>query len=218
MKALYDEKLANLNGLVKNANLLAQAEMLKPFREIDFTKLTTSYTEILDDYAEFTKEISPVKTALSTLQEAYLQKKLAFLENKAMVLGKSIALGGDAAATIIGGQTALTSKDRIKLWSAVEEAIFVSWSSAHFNKTMNDYYEEQKLSSVKISGIVEAYHDSVCNKPGNFIIRDRDLPRAYIYSTMIDLHNYEGQYVTLIVSQRPNNNFAFPAYFALEVE
>ncbi|MCH9616913.1 MAG: hypothetical protein SP4CHLAM5_03770 [Chlamydiia bacterium] len=218
LKALHDEKLANLKGLVKSANLLAQAEMLKSFKEIDFNQVTSRFTEILNDYSEFTKEIAPVRNTLAKLQEDFLQKKLAFLENKAMALGKSIALGGDSAS-IIGGQTALTSSDRMKLWSAVEESLFVTWSAAHFNKTMNDFYEQEKLASVKISGIVEAYHDSVCNKPGNYIIRgDKDLPRAYVYSTMVDLHNLEGQYVTLIVAPRPNNNFAFPAYFAMEVE
>jgi hypothetical protein len=219
LKALHDEKLTSLKSLVKSAHLLAQAEMLKSFREIDFNQVTSRFTEILNDYSEFTKQIAPVRNTLAKLQEDFLQKKLAFLENKAMVLGKSIALGGDSAATIIGGQTALTSSDRMKLWSAVEESLFVNWSAAHFNKTMSDYYEQQKLASVKISGIVEAYHDSVCNKPGNFIIRgDKDLPRAYVYSTMVDLHNLEGQYVTLIVTPRPNNNFAFDAFFAMEVE
>lgn len=219
LKALHDEKLANLKGLVKSANLLAQAEMLKSFKEIDFTKVTTTFTEILNDYSEFAKEIAPVKSTLAKLQEDFLQKKLAYLESKAMALGKSIALGGDSGASIIGGQTALTPTDRMKLWSAVEESLFVNWSAAHFNKTMADYYEQQKNTSVKISGIVEAYHDSVCNKPGNYIIRgDKDLPRAYVYSTMVDLHSLEGQYVTLIVAPRPNNNFAFPAYFAMEVE
>jgi len=55
-------------------------------------------------------------------------------------------------------------------------------------------------------------------KPGNFIVRDRDMPKAYLYSTMVDLQNYVGKYVTLTLVKRPNNNFAFPAYFVFEVE
>ena len=47
------------------------------------------------------------------------------------------------------------------------------------------------------------------NKPGSYIVRDRDLTRAYLYSTMVDLHSVVGQYVTLVVSDRPNNDFAF---------
>ena len=86
------------------------------------------------------------------------------------------------------------------------------------NKTMTDFYEQQKFKSTRISGIVEAYNDPVKNKPGSYVIRDRDFPRAYLYSTMVDLHNHVGQYVTLVVSERPNNNFAFPAYFVMDVE
>lgn len=133
-------------------------------------------------------------------------------------MSKNISKGSEGGVVISNGQTALTSKDRMKIWERVEESLFLNWTAMHHNKTMADYYESQKLKSVKISGIIEAYNDSVKNKPGNYIIRDRSLPRAYIYSTMVDLHNHVGQYVTLVASERPNNNFAFPAYFVMDIE
>jgi hypothetical protein len=83
---------------------------------------------------------------------------------------------------------------------------------------MDDFYEDQKLNAAQVSGILEIYSDVVKNKPGAFILRDRDMPKAYLYSTFVDLNNYVGKYVTLHVTPRPNNNFAFPAYFVLEVE
>lgn len=218
MKEIHDQKMANLSTLIESANLLAQSEMLKPFDEIDFQKVTLSFTDIINDYAEFPKSISKVKETLGNLQEDYLKKKLSFLENKAMIMSKNMSRNGDANVTISNGQTALTAKDRMKIWERVEESLFLTWAAKHHNKTMNDYYEAQKFKSFKVSGIVEAYNDSVKNKPGNYVIRDRDLPRAYIYSTMIDLHTHVGQYVTLVVSERPNNNFAFPAYFVMDVE
>ncbi|NDE82278.1 MAG: hypothetical protein EB051_01510 [Chlamydiia bacterium] len=71
------------------------------------------------------------------------------------------------------------------------------------------------MASTEISGIVEPYTAPVKCKPGDFIIRDKDLPVAYIYSTQINLQNLVGQKVTLKGVARPNNNFAFPAYFIL---
>lgn len=218
LKALRDEKIANLAHLVESANLFAQGEMLKPYAEIDFEKITSNFTEVINDYVDFPKDITKVKSTLTTLQEDYLKKKIEYLENKAMRLSKNIELGGDTSGTFADNISALTSKDRMKMWERVEEALYVSWSTKHMNKSIADYYEQQKFNCKKVSGIVEAYTDSVKQKPGNFIIRDRDLPRAYVYSTMVDLQNYVGQYVTLVVSERPNNNFAFPAYFAMEIE
>jgi hypothetical protein len=216
-KEIHDQKMANLTSLIDSANLFAQSEMLKPFDEINFPKITSSYSEIIEDYSEFTKSVSSVKESLGKLQEEYLQKKLSYLENKALILSKNINSGSDNAV-ILGGQTALTSKDRTKLWEGVEAALFNTWARSHMNKSMADFYEQQKFKSTRISGIVEAYNDPVKNKPGSYVIRDRDYPRAYLYSTMVDLHNHVGQYVTLVVSERPNNNFAFPAYFVMDLE
>jgi len=218
MKEIRDQKMANLNSLIESADLLAQGEMLKPFEELDIQKVTQSYTDIIEDYAEFPKHVTPIKEKLAKIQEDYINKKLSYLENKAMILSKNIPVNKDGEAIIVNGQTALTSKDRMKIWEKVEEALYVTWSKAHINKSIEDYYDQQKFKSVKISGIVEAYNDPIMNKPGNYIIRDRELPRAYLYSTMVDLHKYVGQYVTIAASERPNNDFAFPAYFVIDVE
>jgi hypothetical protein len=218
LKEIHDQKMANLATLIESANLLSQSEMLKPFDEIDFQKVSSNYQDIINDYAEFPKSIATIKQTLANLQEDYLKKKLSYLEHKAFVMSKNISKGSEGGVVISNGQTALTSKDRMQIWERVEESLFLSWTAMHHNKTMADYYESQKLKSVKISGIIEAYNDSVKNKPGNYIIRDRSLPRAYIYSTMVDLHNHVGQYVTLVASERPNNNFAFPAYFVMDIE
>jgi len=45
-----------------------------------------------------------------------------------------------------------------------------------------------------------------------------DLGVAYLYSTQVNLEDFVGKRVTLLVSPRPNNNFAFPAYYVFEVE
>lgn len=217
MKEIRDQKMANLSSLIEAADLLSQSEMLKPFGELDIQKVTQSYNDIIEDYEEFPKVINPLKEKLAQIQETYINKKLSYLENKAMALSKNVA-SKDSDVVVINGQTALTAKDRMKIWEKVEEAIYVNWSKSHLNKSIEDFYDQQKFNSVKISGIVESYNDAIMNKPGSYIIRDRDLTRAYLYSTMVDLHSVVGQYVTLEVCERPNNDFAFPAYFVMNVE
>ena len=106
----------------------------------------------------------------------------------------------------------------MKLWEPIEEALYLSWANINDNKAIRDYYDEQKLASVEIAGIVEPYNTPVKNKPGDFIIRDKDVPVAYVYSTQVNLQSLVGKQVKLIAAPRPNNNFAFPAYYILSAE
>jgi hypothetical protein len=108
--------------------------------------------------------------------------------------------------------------DKMRLWEPLEEALYSSWSTLNDNKSRQDYYEEQTLASVEISGIVEPYVTPAKNRPGDFIVRDKDLPVAYIYSTKVNLQNLVGKQVKLVGVPRPNNNFAFPAYYVIAAE
>jgi len=216
-KALKDKKRENLVQLMDSAELLSQSEMMKSYEEIDFERISENFNTIINDYSDFSMYTDKAKHLLMELQESYLQKKLTFLESRASKMSRSIAAAGDPLIRVENDVSALTPKDRIKIWERVEESHFLSWATKHHQKTMDDYYEDQKMVATRISGIVESYNEIVKNKPGNYLIRDRDMPKAYLYSTFIDLHKYVGKYVTLSVSSRPNNNFAFPAFFVLEI-
>ncbi len=221
LKAERDNKKTELAKLIEAADLLGQSEMMKPFQEIDFERITDSYNTISRDFAEFPAEADRAKAKLMEIQEAYLQKKLAYLESKASRMSREMQAHGieqTTAATNNVSDNAMSPKERMKIWERVEESHFLAWAASHHQKNIDDYYEDQKMGATRISGIVESYNDLVKNKPGNYIVRDRDMPRAYIYSTFVNLQNYVGKYVTLVAATRPNNNFAFPAYFVLEVE
>ncbi len=112
----------------------------------------------------------------------------------------------------------LNPTDRMKMWEPVEESLYLGWASRNEDRSMDEFYDEQKQSAETISGIVEAYSAPVKRKPGDFILKDKDLPLAYIYSTHINLQDYVGKKVTLRVAPRANNNFAFKAWFVLSVE
>ena len=218
LKQTEDNKRAKVGQLLESADLFGMSEMMKPFEEIDFDRVAANYNEIINDYSEFVTKVDLAKQKLFKLQETYLQKKLAYLESRATKMSREINESGTKVSTLENNDLLLTPKDRMKIWERVEESHFLAWAAKHHQKTMDDFYEEQKIKATRISGILESYNDPVKNKPGSFIIRDRDMPKAYLYSTFVDLHNYSGKYVTLLVARRPNNNFAFPAYFVISVE
>ena len=108
--------------------------------------------------------------------------------------------------------------ERMKMWQPVEEALYLTWANFNEEKNLQQFYEEQKLAAEKLSGVVESYLTPVKCKPGDFLLRDGDLPIGYLYSTSINLDSLVGKRATLIVAPRPNNNFAFPAYYVIGVE
>lgn len=216
LKNTYDKKRDSVVQLMDSASLLGQSEMMKPFQEIDFERISESFTTVIHEYKDFPEYVEKAKGKLMELQEAYLQKKLAYLESKASRMGKDFHAKTEVVS--LTEEADSTPKDRMKIWERVEESLYLAWAASHHQKTMSDFYDDQKRESIKISGIVEPYNDLVKQKPGSHLIRDRDMPKAYLYSTFVNLQNYAGKYVTLTVSPRANNNFAFPAYFVFDIE
>ncbi|MCB1110181.1 MAG: hypothetical protein KDK64_04315 [Chlamydiia bacterium] len=218
LKAVQDKRKATVTQLLESTNLLSQAEMRKAFHEIDVERLTHNYQTIIHDYSDFPAAVAQAKKDLHSLQEEYLHRKISFLEAKASNAGGKQEAPLGLYEVSSKEENLLSPTDRMKIWEPMEEAIYLSWSSMHHAKTMDDFYADQKMKSKTVSGILEAYREPVKNKPGNFIVKDRDTPVAYVYSTHVNLEDYVGKRVNLIVSSRPNNNFAFPAYYVLEVE
>jgi len=106
----------------------------------------------------------------------------------------------------------------MKMWEPIEESLYLSWASRNEDRSIDEFYVDQKQTATKITGFVEPYTAPVKNKPADHIVKNGDLPVAYVYSTQINLQEFAGKKVTLLVTPRSNNNFAFPAYFVLSVE
>lgn len=211
LKAQADKRKATVKQLMDSASLLSKAELQKPFNEIDFERVKHSFQIISQDYTDFSEYAEQAKEALAQAQEAYLQKRISYLESNS-----SLAKAPTEQKTI--AESLLSSSDRMKMWEPIEEALHNAWARAHEEKTMEDYYEQQKLASVHLSGILEAFASPVKNKPGDYVLKDKNIPVAYLYSTKLDLHDFVGKKVSIVGSPRSNNNFAFPAYYVLDVE
>jgi len=216
LKAFHDKRRATVSQLFESTNLLSQSELRKVFHEIDIARIKQGFQTIISDYTDFPVFVARAAKSLTEAQEDYLHRKIAFLEAKASKMGS----GNVEDIYDISYKTDydVSPTDRMKVWEPLEEALYLSWSSMHHAKTMENFYGDQKLKCQNISGILSAYKEPVKNKPGDFVLRERDVIVAYIYSTHVNLDEYVGKRVTLMVSSRPNNNFAFPAYYVLDVE
>lgn len=215
VKAQMDRRIATAEQLLDATSLLSKAELRKPFEEIDFDRIVKGYNTVINDFSDFADLAEQAKESLATFQESYLQKRISYLEaepNKHYADSKRSSSKKELFENI----TQIT--DKMKLWEPIEEALYLSWANINENKSQRDYYEEQKLAAAELYGIIEPYNTPVKNKPGDYIIRDKDIPLAYVYSTQINLQNLVGKSVKLIAAPRPNNNFAFPAYYVLAIE
>ncbi|MEM8728150.1 MAG: SH3 domain-containing protein [Chlamydiota bacterium] len=218
LKKIQDKRKATVTELLESTKLLSQGEMHKAFPEIDIERITHGYRSIITDYGDLPKFVNQATTELSAIQKDYLHRKIAFLEAKASEAGRSISSADIYESAYRASEATSSPTDRMKIWEPIEEALYLGWSSMHHAKTMDDFYTDQKMKCQTVSGILEAYKEPVKNKPGDFILKEHDITIAYVYSTQVDLDRFVGKRVSLLVSPRPNHNFAFPAYYVIEVE
>lgn len=214
VKVQLDKRRLAVEQLLDANSLLSQSELRKPFEEVDFDRISRGFNNIINDYADFPEYTEQAHEALAFFQEAYLQKRINHLESKA-IADASHAKGSDVKDL---NELLTQVTDRMRMWEPIEEALFSSWANVNDQHAIDSFYEDQKLTATTINGIIEPYNSPVKSKPGDFIVRNGELPVAYVYSTHINLQNLVGKRVSLHVSSRPNNNFAFPAYYVLDVE
>lgn len=147
------------------------------------------------------------------------QQRLAQLEQQ---LQKEKAEKASRAAYLAQNtkNTPSGPNNKTSVWMPREQEVYQTWASRNNNRSKEEFYQEQNQQAVTIHGVIEPYTRAIKNKPGDYILVNQAsrLPIAYMYSTEVDLHDYIGHEVSLRATPRPNNNFAFPAYFILSTE
>ena len=206
-----EHRKSQVDTLLSAALCLAEAECKKPFEEMSIEGAMDQLQLIVRDFSDFPASLSHAKEALTLLKETYLQKKVAYLENPSH---PTIVQN----ANVFKMSPIESFSQESNYWGAVEESLYMSWSAFHTGKQKEDFYQEQRANASIIEGTLEPYRQSVKNKPGDYILRSKDRPIAYLYSTSFNLDQHIGKQVSLLVSPRPNNHFAFPAYFVLSLE
>ncbi len=217
--------------LINSAHYLAQAEIKKPYNEMVLDEANSKFETVLNNYADFSEFAKQAKEGLAMLQDNYLRKKITYLENKTglpqnekeAILKQISNLAESAKNSTAAPKTGFlfagkNMTEKMRIWLPLEETLFASWNNFHPNKDAADFYNEQNVNAISISGVIVPYNTAHKNRPGDFLLKRDNLPVAFIYSTLIDLEKYQAKEITLRVSSRPNNNFAFPAYFVNAIE
>jgi hypothetical protein len=232
--AAMERRKVQVEELLNSAFLAAEAECKKSFEEMNPQPVIEKFQTVLKTFADFTDSVATAKEALALLKETYLNKKIAYLESKAELspTAKSELLAKHRAesieffsdAPVISDQNLWSKRFPKKtagnpgVWDTIEESLYLSWTAFHSGKKLEDFYTEQKANASVLTGTIEPYTDGVKDRPGDFLLQKKDGPLAYLYSTHVDLSQHVGKTVTVLANPRPNNHFAFPAYYVLSVE
>lgn len=189
------------------------------------TLIQDHYLQQKSDYLEFkSKENSELwkEKNAQLLAEVELQRKRLqelekqLLEEKA----KEQHVAMDKPSETIQMPPPSTLQENLLTWMNVEQQLFKEWHEQNLEATLEDYYKFQIAQSKELSGILKAYDRVVKNKPGDFLIVNpvTQTPLAFLYSTSVDLEANLGKHVTVYGSPRPDNHFAFPAYYVHQLE
>lgn len=231
--------------LLSSAYLYARSEIQKPFEEIDLPNVSRNFEFLVDEFQDLSPVASKAKEIHELVQDAYIQKKIAFLESKADRTSKEDQMALAAYFSQLEGfagelgvapspteapktETVLASTDeapqgltdKMLVWKPLEESLYQVWAATNGDRPLDEFYQDEIQSAKRITGILESYNRPVKNRPGDFILRsdEDDLPVAFLYSTKVNLQDKVGKRVVVMASPRPNNHFAFPAYFVLSVD
>jgi len=243
LRARLEKKQQEVYQLLQTTQAISQAEMQKPFDQINLDSIYSNYQHIQLDFTEFPEAGQKAKELQADLQAAYTAKKVAYLEDKtknhaSALEAKNKQLNAelqahksklaqleqksDKESALAINASAKPSQMPLNMavWMPVEEAFFDAWAKQTDQHDPNVFYNDQKKSGFKLKGIIDSYNRPVKNKPGDYMLVNSvsKLPVAYLYSTLINLQDYVGHEVSIIVSPRPNNQYAFPAYFVLSLE
>lgn len=245
--AKMEKRRDEVNILLNSSFLSSQKEMQKSFPEINLDSIYANLNKIINEYKSFPEQVSRAKEILSSTQDSYLQKKIAYLEAKTKIvqedwqtknsqlneqmksqqqkmssLEQQLKKKQNNPPYIAQGNSSTNNgiSNKMAAWLPVESSLFEQWSKSNDNRSQEDFYQEQNQAAVALKGIVEPYTRVIKNKPGDYLLvnQSNHLPIAYLYSTQVNLQDRVGQEVTIYGSPRDNHSFAFPAYFVLSVE
>lgn len=208
MKAQYEKRLTHGRQMLDATLNFARSEMKKSYDRIEHEKIVSTLKSLAEEFNDITEISHHANSELHQLQEALLQKRINYLEDKAR--------GIEPHDEVAKQHDSMT--DKMKMWEPIEEALYLSWSCVNEDKNIEQFYEEQRMDAVAVTGYVEAYDSQARSKPGDYLLKDGSAIKGCLYSTKVDLQKYVGKKVTVYGIERPNNNYAFPAYYVVEAE
>lgn len=243
LKARLDKRHDEVYRLLNTTQAISEAEMQKPFDQINLEGIVANYRKITLDYTDFPDAAEKAKAKLAALQETYATKKIAHLElqthqataleeknrqlsdqlkvhqSKLSALEQQVKQDRTLATAPIQSAKPQQMPANMATWIPIEEAAYATWAESN-SGDINAFYQEQTKEASTLKGIIEPYQRPVKNKPGDFMLVSATTkqPIAFLYSTKVNLQDFVGHEVVVVATPRPNNHYAFPAYFVLSTE
>lgn len=205
------------NQLLTSTYNISSSELDKPYQDIHLNTVFQNLDQIIHDKNSSSEQIEKAKSMLTLVQDRYLKRKIAFLEEKPETLIQKNENSFDPQINQVNDSNHQKIA-AMNVWVPCEEKIYQNWAADQQYPSYTDFYEQQKENAIILTGVIESFDRSIKNKPGDFVlVNSNRVPIAYLYSTKINLQPLNGQEVSLSVVERPNNSFAFPAYFVLSI-
>lgn len=211
-----ENRRKDVDKLLQSAIQASQLEFQKSFPDIQLDQIKANYAIIFQNYSDFPEQAARAKELSDELEGNYLHKKIAYLEEKASRPPVTPIVANPSANVELPSATVPDPQGRMGFWVPVENALYADWKK--INKgSLDDFYSDPKNPSTTLTGVLEPYARTVKNKPGDYVLLDKStqLPIAFLYSTRVNLHDKVGQEISVEVVSRPNNHFAYPAFFVL---
>ena len=177
----------------------------------------------VEEYPEFSQQ-QQVAESIREIEQAYLLKKVAYLKRKRLFhlcvsrLKEEMALVADGPTSPPAPQLLASAR---AYWMEIEKNHYLKWRRDRGGEgDPYVFYKSQSVRSDTLKGVLEPYLRPVKEKPGDFVLLDKESrePIAYLYSTRLNLLDQVGQEVEVKGLHRPNNLFNHPAYFVWEID
>jgi hypothetical protein len=187
-------------------------EFEKPFSQIQLNDIALKLQEIIVQNKDLPREVAKAQSLMQRMEQTYLAKSLDM--NKAKN-------SPEEASEVVAVTEELPENPNWQNpeWQQKEaESIALAIDNQDAEDEASFYEQEQKQAK-RLEGVLKTNNRFVKNIPGDFVLVNpkTNLPVAYLYSTKVNLQNHVNKEVLVMASERPNNHFAFPAYFVLEV-
>lgn len=88
MLAQIERRRTEASALLSSARLMSDVELKKAYREINLDAAIANLNALIKQYTDFPASVEQAKELLSTIQDHYLQKKIEYLEARALQVEK----------------------------------------------------------------------------------------------------------------------------------
>lgn len=224
--AVEIERAKELKQLVKDAYTQKRISHLEAKAHTQDRSLSQKNAELASQIESYQSKLRDlehklIQPAVATAAEESSETKSASVAVNATPTEKSAqTIAAVEEKTILPNSTSRNTlmTDKMAVWEPVEQAYFEEWiHDQNQDGSWAEFYSAESARGIPLKGIVEPYSKPIKNKPGDYVLvnQENKIPIAFIYSTKLNLQELIGQEVTVVGIPRPNNNFAYPAYYAL---